>query len=136
MGAQGTQKGLGPKLVLDTGALIAAERADGKVAAMVEEAQELGGHIVVPASVLAQVWRGGPRSARVARLIDGSVVDVLDEDRAKEVGRRLGKRERDDVVDAHVVCCAVERLAAILTSDLRDAEALSGPDESLGFVEV
>ncbi|MEX0972056.1 MAG: hypothetical protein WDZ46_02205 [Solirubrobacterales bacterium] len=116
--------------------MIAAERDDGKVAAMIEEAHDLGGHTVVPASVLAQVWRGGPKSARVARLIDGSVVDVLDEDRAKEVGRRLGKRERADIADAHVVCCAVERLAAILTSDLGDAEALMEPGESVGLVGV
>jgi hypothetical protein len=41
-----------------------------------------------------------------------------------------------DVADAHVVCCAVERRAAIATSDQDDIEALIEPDESLRLIAV
>jgi len=101
---------------------------------MAEQAQELGGRVIVPASVLAQVWRGGPRSARLAHLLESSGVDVLDEKRAKEVGVRLGSRDADDVADAHVACCAIERRAAIVTSDRADIEALIEPGECVGLI--
>jgi len=106
------------------------------VSALLEEAEECGDEVVIPASVLAQAWRGGARAARLARLAGASEVDALDERRAKQVGGRLGSREGSDVVDAHVVCCAVEREAAILTSDLDDAEALIEPGEQVELIRV
>lgn len=136
MGSQGTQEGVGRRLILDAGALIGFERDNRIVAAIIEEAQECGGRTVIPASVLAQVWRGGPRAARLAKLIAGSEVDALEQGRAREIGERLGGRDDSDVVDAHVVCCAAEHQAAIVTSDLDDAEALIGPGEDLDLIGV
>ena len=101
-----------------------------------EQLAELGATVVIPASVLAQAWRGGPRSARLARLIAGCVSDSLDEPRAKEVGERLGTRGASDVADAHVVCCALEHQAAVITSDPADIKALTGTDELLTLVSV
>ena len=49
--------------------------------------------------------------------------DPLDEARAKEVGERLGDRDKADVADAHVVCCAIEREAELLTTDRDDIES-------------
>lgn len=95
-----------------------------------------GARIVVPASALAQVWRGGSRSAPVARLVNSAEVDSLDEGRAKDVGVRLGTRNGTDVTDAHVVCCAVDYEAAVATSDEGDIRALGGPDENLKVVPV
>jgi len=92
--------------------------------------------VVVPATVLAQVWRPGPRSARLARLVEGSEVDALDEKRAREVGELLGLRDADDIADAHVVCCATAHRAAVVTSDPRDIEALAGPGEGLSVIRV
>ncbi len=89
----------------------------------------------MPATALAQVWRGGPRSAALARLIDASDIDPLDEDRAKEIGIRLGARSTSDVVDAHIVCCALENKAAIATSDPDDIRNLAG-DESLVLIQI
>lgn len=136
MGSQGTQEGVGRRLILDAGALIGFERDNRIVAAIIEEAQERGGRTVIPASVLGQVWRGGPRAARLAKLVAGSDVDALEEGRAKEIGERLSGRDGSDVVDAHVVCCAVERHAAIVTSDLEDTEALISPDEKIELIRV
>lgn len=104
--------------------------------ALADQADELAGEIVIPASVLGQVWRGGPRSARLARLIAGAEVDVLDERRAREVGERLGARGGSDVVDAHVACCAGERDAAVATADVDDLHALALPGERMRTIRV
>ena len=116
--------------------MIGAERGSKLVSALLEEAEECGDEVVIPASVLAQAWRGGPRAARLAKLVNASEIDVLSESRAREVGGRLGSRGKRDVVDAHVVCCAVEREAAILTSDPDDAEALVEPGEDIELIRV
>jgi len=92
--------------------------------------------VVIPATALAQVWRGGPRSASLARLIVASEVDSLDQERAKEVGLRLGLRGASDVSDAHVACCASEHRATVATSDPDDIEALAMPGERLGLMPV
>jgi hypothetical protein len=60
----------------------------------------------------------------------------LDEPRAKEVGERLGNRGADDVADAHVVCCALDRPAVVVTADSDDMKALVEPDEELTLVAV
>jgi hypothetical protein len=116
--------------------LIAFERADRRTAAIIGDALEVGDEVVVPASALAQAWRGGPRSARLARLMTGIASDTLDEARAKEVGERLGSRARTDVADAHVVCCALDQGAIVLTADRGDIEALASADEHLVVVAV
>lgn len=123
-------------LVLDAGALIALERGNRRVAIVLRAILEAGFEVRVPTSALAQVWRGGPRSARLARLVDACELDPLEERRAKEVGIRLGARAATDVVDCHVVCCALERNAAVATSDAEDLRALSDPDERLALIEV
>lgn len=102
----------------------------------IEQVHEVDGETIIPASALAQVWRGGPRSARLAQLIDGSDIDALDEDRAKEVGVRLGARGGSDVADGHVACCAIEHRVPVATSDRDDIEALIEPDEPVRMIPV
>jgi hypothetical protein len=120
---------MGRNLVLDAGALIALERGSAMMLALAEYADKRGDGPVIPASVLAQVWRGGSKAARLAKLLEVAEVDSLDEGRGREIGVRLGVRASSDVVDAHVVCCAIEREAIVLTSDPSDIEALTGPEE-------
>lgn len=62
-------------LTLDTGALLALERGDSRVRALLRRALESGIGFSVPAGVVAQSWRGGPRQARVARLLGDPAVD-------------------------------------------------------------
>ncbi len=123
-------------LVFDAGALIGIERHDRSLWAILTEARERGTDMIVPASVLAEAWRGGPRSAPIARLLEASSIDTLDERRAKDVGVRLGARRGSDVPDAHVVSCALARRAVVATSDSEDLAALCAPDESLVLVAV
>lgn len=131
MGKKGNDEGSQGAYVLDAGALIAFERAGKRIAALLGEAIEEEEEILIPTSTLAQVWRGGPRSARLTRLLAGSQSDALDEARAKEIGERLGHLGVSDIADAHVVCCALERDAELITSDPEDMEALAAPDERL-----
>lgn len=116
--------------------MIGLERGSEIMTVIAEQADELGETLVVPASALAQVWRGGPRSARLARLVAGCDVDVMNRRRAKEIGTRLGERGGDDVTDGHVASCAVERHAIVVTSDRRDIEALIEPDEPVRLIAV
>jgi len=123
-------------LVLDTGALLAIERYDRSIWAILAEARERGTETVVPTTVLAQAWRGGPRSAPVARLLDASVVDALDEQRSKEVGIRLGACGTSDVADGHVACVATAREAAVATSDPDDIAALGQPSAPIPLIAI
>jgi predicted nucleic acid-binding protein len=123
-------------LVLDTGALIALERLDQDLWQRLRFIRRRRGYVVVPAGVLAEAWRGGPRSAPLARLLDICEVDPLDEERAKEIGVRLGGRGTRNVVDAHVVCCALEHQAAVATSDPNDMESLTAAGEHLTLAVV
>ncbi len=113
-------------LTLDAGALIAFERADRRMVAIVKEALAHGATLAVPAGVVAQVWRDGRRQARLARLLGTAVVAIegLDDRRARAVGQLLGARGASDVVDASVVLCARRRGHGVVTSDPDDLARL------------
>jgi len=135
LGTKGTRTGIPGKIVLDAGDLIAYERGNRQARALVREVALIG-EIVVPSSALAQAWRGGPRSAPLAPLLEASTVDALDEGRAKEVGTRLGARGATDVADAHVVCTAVALNAEVATSDTTDIQGLAEAGESLRLIAI
>ncbi|MGH3829387.1 MAG: hypothetical protein ACRDRS_02885 [Pseudonocardiaceae bacterium] len=101
----------------DTGALIAAERNDRRMWAL--HAGLLAEEVtpVVPAPVLAQAWRGGPRQANVARLLAMCDVEWMTEEQARAVGVLAGHSGLDDVVDVTVVEGAVRRGDAVVTSN-------------------
>lgn len=136
MGDRGIEASGSGDLVLDAGALIALERGDGEIVAILRGAVALAYRVVIPATVLAQVWRGGSRSAVLARLMASSEIDALSEERAKEVGLRIGARGASDVVDAHVVCCALDHGATVATSDPDDIRAFAAPGEKLALVAL
>lgn len=74
--------------VLDAGALIAFERADRAVIAIVGQALAHGDELAVPAGVVAQVWRNGRRQARLARLLGSPVCSVVPLDDSSARARR------------------------------------------------
>ena len=109
----------------DSGALIAAERGDAKMWKLHTDMVSAGVRPVVPAGVLAQVWRGGSRrQAGLARLLRHCQVESLEEGMAKQVGVALQKAETSDVVDASVVVSAIGRGDTIVTSDPQDIQYL------------
>src|SRR5438128_4737805 len=93
----------------DTGALVAAERNDRRMWAL--HAGFLAEEVVpvVPAPVLAEAWRGGPRQASLARLLALCAVEAMTEVQGREVGVLAGKAAHDDIVDVTVVEGAVRR---------------------------
>lgn len=120
---------------LDAGALIAHERHARMVGLVLERARERGATVSIPAGVLGQVWRGGARQARVARLLSDRTVEIvdLDTDEALAAGRLCGIAGTSDVIDASVVICATRRRTAVLTSDPDDLRRL---DSSIELVLV
>jgi predicted nucleic acid-binding protein len=74
----------------------------------------------VPAPVLSQTWRGGPRQAQLARLVAGCDVEPLDDDAARRTGQVLGRAGTSDIVDAFVVEGALRRHDVVITSDPDD----------------
>jgi hypothetical protein len=113
-------------LTLDSGALIAIEKEDRRVATLISRALALRAGIAVPAGVVGQVWRSGARQARIARLLRSPAVEVepLDDLRARAAGQLCGITGTDDVIDASVALCARRRGQTVLTSDPDDIRRL------------
>jgi predicted nucleic acid-binding protein len=108
--------------VLDAGALIALERRDPQVLALLAQlvADRQVAH--VPAGVVAQVWRGSPRQHALIRLLRSGALrtEPLSEEIALRVGLLLGSAGAVDVIDAHVVLLARRLHARVVTSDPDD----------------
>lgn len=112
---------------MDAGGLIAVEQRDRRLRLVLDEAQRAGWTVVVPVGPLAQVWRGGPRQALLARFLSVSDhVEIVEWDvpAARAAGVLCGRTGTSDVVDASVVLCARERGHRVVTSDPGDITAL------------
>jgi hypothetical protein len=113
-------------LVLDAGALIALEKARRPVEVLLRRARDGGRSVVIPAGVVAQVWRRGDRQVRLAQLLRTPQTDVesLDEGVARLAGALCGLAGTDDVVDATVVIAARRHDALVVSSDEADLRRL------------
>lgn len=122
-------------VVLDAGALIALERRDVRMLALADELLHARRSCVVPAGVVAQVWRGSPRQHAVVRLLrTGAVrIDPLTADLAYRLGLLLAATGATDVIDAHVASVARRTGATVVTSDPDDIAAL---DRTVAIVAV
>jgi hypothetical protein len=126
--------------VFDAGAFIALERRSPLLLGILEQALHGTIEVVLPRTVIAQVWLGNPRQENVGRLISAGrrrgspiIIDELTAERAKEVGVTIGKTSHPDIVDVHVALAAAERGHAVLTSD--DAD-IAGVNPDLVLVHV
>lgn len=122
-------------VALDAGALVALDRNDRRVVALLARAAQVGAPVVVPASALAQAIRRPERQVRLARLVRQPTTDVVPLDRvaASDIGRLLAASRTRDVVDAHVVLCAHRRDLPVVTSEAADLRRL---DPSIELVEL
>ena len=120
---------------LDTGALIAVERGDRRVLALLDEAERHGLPIHIVAGVVAQAWRGGPRQARLARFLAAENIEIpaLDSTMARAIGEACGRSGHDDVIDVHVVLDARASGHLVVTSDPDDLRKV---DPGLSLVSV
>ena len=119
-----TQGALG--VTLDTGALIALERGDSRMLALLRLLSKSGGRVRVPAGVAGQAWRGGGRQAVLARLLSSPEVEVpsLDLALARACGELCAASGTSDIVDASVVPFADAHRDSIVTSDVEDLRRL------------
>ncbi len=113
-------------LLLDAGALIAVERGDRDTAALIEVARQEHRAVIVPAGVAGQVWRGGGRQVRLARLLNARdvLVEPLTDAGARAAGVLCGVAGTTDVIDASVVLLARRHTATVISSDRADLETL------------
>jgi predicted nucleic acid-binding protein len=113
-------------ITLDAGALIALDRNDRRVIALLARAGEVGAPVTVPATALAQAVRAPVRQARLSRLVRQPTTRVvpLDGADATQVGLLLARSRTKDIADAHVVICARRNAEPIVTSDPEDLERL------------
>jgi hypothetical protein len=122
-------------LTLDAGALIKFDCEDRAAIALIRGTLARKVPIVIPAGVVAQVWRNGRTQVKLARLLRtrGVEIEPLDGRRAREAGQMCGLRGTKDVIDASVVLCAKRRQHSIATCDVGDLRRL---DESVRLVKV
>ena len=111
-------------MTLDAGALIAVDRGDRAVHALLKEVTRKNWVVTVPAPVVGQVWRDGARQARLATMLKACRVEPTTDEMARAAGVLLGRAGRADIVDGLVVLGAVKRGDEILTSDPADLAAL------------
>lgn len=104
-------------ITFDTGALVAIERRDRVMLALLTWALASGARITVPSPVVSEWWRGqrGPAS----RILDAVIIEPLSPSLAKSVGETLGLVRGAKLVDAVVVASAARRNDLVLTSDVR-----------------
>lgn len=114
------------EIMLDTGALIALDRGDKRMIALLQRALAQGRAFRVPAGVVGQAWRDGSLQATLARFLRSDEVEIvpLDEHLARSCGELCGATNTSDIVDASVVILARERRAPIVTSDPNDLRRL------------
>jgi hypothetical protein len=113
-------------LTLDAGALIALDRGDRRMIALLGQALSRELSIRVPAGVVGQVWRGGARQATLARFLRSREVrvEVLDDKVARACGELCAATGTADVIDASVVITARQARDIVLTSDPDDLRKL------------
>ncbi len=114
-------------ITFDAGGLIALDRNDRRVIALLARADEQGMRVTIPATALAQAIRNPARQVRLRRLIRQVNTDLiaLDGPDATAVGLLLGRSGTADIADAHVVVCAQRAGQSVVTSDPDDLKRLA-----------
>lgn len=111
-------------LVLDSGALLALDRNERPMWVRLKAGQSSGQPPRTHAGVVGQVWRGGPRQARLARALEGVDIAPIDEPLGRAAGELLAAAGLSDVIDAALVLLS-EDGDDIVTSDIGDLEQLA-----------
>jgi predicted nucleic acid-binding protein len=123
-----------PGLTFDTGALIALERRQASIAAVLALATKRGRTITVPAAVIAEWWRGRTdRRDDILAMVD---VEPLDDERARLAGEAIAATAGATVVDAIVMASAAKRGDLVYTSDVPDLLRLRSFFPSVRVVHV
>lgn len=102
---------------------MAAERWDRRLATFL--AADKDATILIPAAVVAEMWRRPPRPRSTSLIESANAVVALTLERAQYVGELLGASSTTQIVDACVATLAIASAPSlVLTSDVHDIEAL------------
>jgi hypothetical protein len=112
--------------VLDAGALVALERGEKRMIALLHRALAQRRTFRVPAGVVGQAWRDGRVQVTLARFLGSDEVEIiaLDDSLARACGELCDARGSSDIVDASVVLLARQERDPIVTSDPIDLRRL------------
>jgi len=108
-------------ITLDTGALIALDRGDKRLIALLDRALARRLTFRVPSGVVGQAWRDGRVQATLARFLRIDEVEIipLDDQLARSCGELCGATNTSDIIDASVVILAREHGDHVVTSEDR-----------------
>jgi hypothetical protein len=122
-------------LVLDTGALIAVDRGDRRVGAVLHEAARHTVDAITSAVCVAEAWRDPARQARLTRALAGIIERPLDPRTSRECGALLARSRTSQVADAAVALLADDG-DVVLTSDADDIQHLLNATRSKALVRA
>ena len=125
-------------LVLDTGALIGIERNKPRMTALLAGVWQRDDHLHIPATVLAQAWRGQSVQARLAMFLKDRRVTVepITKILALAAGVLCQQSGTSDIVDATVVALARKLHLPVVTGDDSDIAALGALDGRLVIYKI
>ena len=99
-------------------------------------AADEGATIIIPATVVAEIWREPPSHPSVTLIGTADAVEALDLTYARAVGALNGRVGATQITDAHVALLATRKSPSIvITSDVNDIVALvraNGSSASVG----
>ena len=111
-------------LILDAGALVAIERGEREVIALIKRERMAGRAPLSHGGIVGQVWRGGTgRQARLAALLPGVEILPLDAALGRRAGALLARTRTSDVIDAALALLAQDG-DELLTSEPTDLRKL------------
>jgi len=119
-------------VTFDTGMLVALERRKASALALLRACRLSRAKITLPATVLAEWWRGSHGA-----MLEIGTLEPLTPEVALQAGKLLARTGRSNAVDATVVASAAQRGDIVVTGDSEDlrelAEHVPGVDvETLG----
>jgi predicted nucleic acid-binding protein len=117
-------------LILDADGLSKLAEGDSRVVSFAMDAHDLRTPVIIAASTLTEVLRGGPRDSPVHRVLRRIEIAPIDEAKARAAGELLGRARmpgHSHALDAlvAVVALAQTRPVVLLTSDTKAMERLT-----------
>ena len=107
-------------VTFDTGVLIGLERRHASALALLKACKLSRATITIPASVVAEWWRGSHRA-----VLECGIVEPLTPQLAEAAGLLLAATGGRNSVDAVVVASAARRGDVVATGDVDDLRALA-----------
>lgn len=112
-------------MIFDAGILVAIDRDEPAAKDFIEAARHAGETLRTTAPAVTQVWRDGSRQAHLSRLVAALDMHPFTAAQVSLAGTLLRRSGASDVVDAHLVACAIRLDDTIITSDLDDFTRLT-----------